>query len=203
MLSFSELFGIIEEAGGKWIFQDPRTGIYLFSSSDPNRQGEYFKLLDTNNTKDFNYIARIGIRNPQYEIHYKHLTGKNVFLKPTTIQNMVNALAQPHKPATNDRRLFAQLLQQKNDQINEFNRANHQAIPNIQNFNNWQAAIIYTNLNNGKDKGKLITNDTRMGDVDPAIIPFDQPIPDYIGGLPNSEEEIKRNVKVARCYGRY
>lgn len=198
-----QICDIIEEAGGKWIVKDPSSGIYLFASPDPNRHGDYFKLLDTDNSNKYNHIARIGIKSPEYVIHYRNLVNKNVFLKPETIERMNEALNGVHKPSSSDESLIRELLQKKNEQINEFNRTHRQRIPNIQNFNNWQAAIIYTNMINKVENDKNIRNDTRMGEVDPSIIPFDQPRPDYLEKLPDSEEVIKRNIKEARKYKRF
>lgn len=201
--TYPYLFRIIEEAGGKWIVKDPNTGIYLFSSPDPNRQGDYFKLLDRPSSKNYGHIARIGIRNPNYEIHYKDDIKRNVFLKPERIDQMTALLGDQHNPDSSNRKLIEDLLREKNMQIDEFNRANGQHIPNINHFTNWQAAIIYTNLINRHNQNKIIRNDNNFGDVDNTLIPFSQPMPEYTTGLLNSEEAIKHNIKESRKYKRY
>lgn len=196
------LFDIIEENAGQSIAYDPVTKLTLFVSPAPNNfnnmakpetANQYFKVFKGNNSKKPEIISRIGFRNPSYEMHeiYK---GNSVYLKPETIQSIVNLLKQPYKIPNKPhiQKDWAEYLELKNKQIEEYNLRNRQPLPILQSFNNWQAAIIYTNQINGFNPKETLKNDSRFlgpQGVNPNYLPFDLDIPDYANGLLTSEEQ--------------
>lgn len=97
---------------------------------------------------------------------------------------MVNLLKQPYivpnKPHI--QKSWGEYLNLKNKQIEEYNLQNKQQIPLLPNFNNWQAAIIYTNQINGINPNQTLMNDSRfVGEqgVNPNYLPFVLEIPGY------------------------
>lgn len=150
---------IIEEVGGREIAYDPKSKLLLYVSpsvknysglSSPESANQYFKILNGPTFRKSNVISRIGFRTPTNELHNLNKES-NVYLKPETIQNMVNLLNQPYAIPNNphEQRKWADYLAAKNKQIEDYNQQNVNKIPTITGFNNWQAAIIHTNRING------------------------------------------------------
>lgn len=207
ILDKTKQIDLIEEIAGREIAYAPKSKLLLYVSpspknfnglSNPETANQYFKVLNGPNFKKSNIISRIGFRNPSYEMHEID-KGNSVYLRPETIQNMVNPLNQPYavpnKPHI--QRDWAEYLSLKNKQIGDYNLQNRQQIPLLKNFNNWQAAIIYTNQINGFNPKQTIMNDSRFvgeQNMNHNYLPFDLAIPDYGTGLPASEEQ-KRQLK--------
>lgn len=198
---------IIEEVGGREIAYDPKSKLLLYVSpsvknysglSSPESANQYFKILNGPTFRKSNVISRIGFRTPTYELHNLNKES-NVYLKPETIQNMVNLLNQPYAIPNNphEQREWADYLAVKNKQIEDYNQQNVNKIPTMTGFNNWQAAIIHTNRINGFEPHKTLMNDSRfVGEqgLNKNYLPFNLALPDYSTGLPASEEQ-KRQLK--------
>lgn len=217
IFNFVQGQSILEEDSGQEIAYDPVSKLTLFVSPAPNNfqnmarpetANQYFKVFNGRNSKNYKFISRIGFRNPSYEMHEID-NGKSVYLKPKTIQRIIHLLNQPYivpnKPHI--QREWDEYLTRKNSQIREFNLQNRRQIPLLQYFNNWQAAIIYTNQINGFNPDQTIMNDSRIlgtQGVNQNYLPFDLEIPDYENGLLASEDQRRAEKSEYRNkVGRY
>lgn len=214
---FRRRFGVIEEAGGQVIAYDPISKLTLFvspapknykSMTQPETANQYFKVFSGQNSNNPTAISRIGFRNPSYEMHEVR-QGNTVYLRPQTIQHVINLLNQPYRIPNKPhiQKEWNEYLTQKNQQIQEYNLQNRRQLPLLQNFNNWQAAIIYTNQINGFNPSQTLLNDSRFlapNGVNPNYLPFDLQIPDYTNSLLASEQQRRRERSEYRnMVGRY
>ena len=196
---------ILQEVGGREIAYDANNNLLLYVSPDSRRFGtgqsqpetsnQYFKVLNGPSYRKSSLISRVGFRNPQYEIHDPdNRQYPTVYLNDRTIKNMVNLFSKPYVVSNkaHEQREWAELLAQKNKQIEQYNAQTGERIPILPYFTNWQAAIMWTNKVNGFEHLNTVFNDSRIlgnDGLNKYHLPFDLPIPEYSTGLPLSEDE--------------